>query len=1299
MGSGCSRVSRVRKKIPRNIVFKQSLKSLENGMNSSQDSKEDQESKEEEDDELDALSPTSKLAPEEIRTVSAASTVTVLPGTSISISPVMEELSDLGSFKPLPELTIYPDTVRNLLMGRCSSHKTNDSKSLKEVDLLALVGGPESFCFLEESKEPLLNVLKEFCFEIGITLNSLVFGYPKVPSGNGYRFLIINFIKKLLKSKRLIILVISGQEYTEIQPPEVIKQSDFDLAVRRMPSIDNRELVHCSYLADVNDTSPCYRLQKNNSDSSESKPLNEEEIIAILKSAFNEKQIECYITSVFEDILQLLQDSEDADLMKRIFMIHIEMPTETNQNPFQNSQRLQRLILKLEEKLPDQNCCHFVKGIEWQELWNGENESKESGAYSNLLAKIKEIILSANKDSGTRYFSKIAGKGIDQQLFDELIQQENEMRSHLKSFQDRPDLLSSVMNYVAGPQNHALVVHGRQGRGKSALLAVAAVLSGAVFPNMPIILRSVGVSTESFTQERVLRSVCQQIAALYGKHPSLASRSIAEHNSFFANLLKRACSERPLLIILDGLDQVEEYSGRSLKWFPTILPQHVKLILALRDGSNELQEIQERLADDVSAFLEIPDLDADDTLSIIEHHMLSRGRRLTDAQISFTRICVTDNSYPRYAHVFAHVACSWQTLSIPEHFWARHSLYDVIADYISHFSGTLGIKSLELLMLNLATFKHGVMKSEVFDMLETEISSAFEQCLAFIYLKHHLTPLLRTFNRKGHAFTHFRCQIFRKLFRTYLGKDRLHACLQRTLDYVQGNKEMASDDARPATEIKTNYKHQRWRELEESTHLKIKLNISVRNDFFNCKWLLERVTYGDPYLLLEEIKLYKRKNPDDREIDVLRKFLQLSSYSLMLDYRQLCTQITGRSQGFFLERERHIKFPTVKLWVKSVSNSTPYFQVRGPCFRTLADLQKVFPPSSKDSDCLDYVTWLNSEEVYLVTYSSSKTELEAWNASLMKKMASVKEVECIDGILTLGRNAEIVVLKHSRIEIVDLARGIVKTQMKELIDVSQGVKVVDGGKSILALSEGHEEILRFDTNSGHVGSRIFSGEHRQLHCLLVSDNGEVCVCGDTFQKPYPLLIWSVQTGVLLRQISLPHHEFLTRNSKINYDGRLLFALSKDLLTPSTSFLSTYDTTTGCIMWDVKPDSNITAIGLCQESERVIVTTERGDIYGWDMFTGEEGFSIFDPSCYVSRIETAVNKTFLTWDSMSQDRSLKLWDTTTGACIATFIADFNIYDCALSHEGYDIAILMCNKCTPVILSLKGVSRLKHTTASD
>lgn len=69
-------------------------------------------------------------------------------------------------------------------------------------------------------------------------------------------------------------------------------------------------------------------------------------------------------------------------------------------------------------------------------------------------------------------------------------------------------------------------------------------------------------------------------------------QSIGEHNSFFSMLLRRACAERPLVVILDGLDQVEEHSGRSLTWFPTVLPPHVKLVISLREGSNELLDMQ-----------------------------------------------------------------------------------------------------------------------------------------------------------------------------------------------------------------------------------------------------------------------------------------------------------------------------------------------------------------------------------------------------------------------------------------------------------------------------------------------------------------------------------------------------------------------------------------------------------------------------------------------------------------------------------------------------------------------------------
>ncbi|CAL1296442.1 unnamed protein product, partial [Larinioides sclopetarius] len=199
---------------------------------------------------------------------------------------------------------------------------------------------------------------------------------------------------------------------------------------------------------------------------------------------------------------------------------------------------------------------------------------------------------------------------------------------------------------------------------------------------------------------------------------------IAEHNSYFAHLLKRACSERPLTIILDGLDQVEEYSGRSLKWFPVVLPQHVKLILGLRDGSNELQEIQERLPDDGSNYIEILDLDIEETLLIIEHLLLIKGRRLTDAQLSFARICLADNSYPRYAHIFAHIACKWHTLAIPERFWIKHSIYEIFCDYIMEMAKTVDISEINKLFASLGIFKNGITESEMFQIL----LSPPEQC-------------------------------------------------------------------------------------------------------------------------------------------------------------------------------------------------------------------------------------------------------------------------------------------------------------------------------------------------------------------------------------------------------------------------------------------------------------------------------------------------------------------------------------------------------------------------------------------
>ncbi|GFW68941.1 uncharacterized protein TNCV_2918401 [Trichonephila clavipes] len=240
--------------------------------------------------------------------------------------------------------------------------------------------------------------------------------------------------------------------------------------------------------------------------------------------------------SVFEDILRLFHGAHDSTLESRSFLIHLESSSDTEEKPTRESSRVQHLLAEWENKIPDDFKFNFFDGDSWEELWNGDaptqaGETNQEGSFDSLGNRLKQLLSSVFEDyeEEQKYFAKFAGKGISWQLRNELLHQQTEIRNHLQTFRDRPDLLSSLMNYITGPQNHPLVVRGRQGRGKSALLAVASVLCGAVFPTMPVLFRSAGVSPESFTQEQILRSICEQLATLYGEHPSVASR-VSGHN-------------------------------------------------------------------------------------------------------------------------------------------------------------------------------------------------------------------------------------------------------------------------------------------------------------------------------------------------------------------------------------------------------------------------------------------------------------------------------------------------------------------------------------------------------------------------------------------------------------------------------------------------------------------------------------------------------------------------------------------------------------------------------------------------
>lgn len=480
-------------------------------------------------------------------------------------------------------------------------------------------------------------------------------------------------------------------------------------------------------------------------------------------------------------------------------------------------------------------------------------------------------------------------------------------------------------------------------------------------------------------------------------------------------------------------------------------------------------------------------MEIEETLSIIKTELRNKGRRLTDNQINFLRICVTDNSYPRYAHVFAQVASTWNSLSIPEQLWSRHSITDIFSDYLSYMSSTVSMKILKYFLAALATTKHGLMQSEILDFLQTidnEMNGLRGDPLLSVYICQHLSFILRTSYKRRHTFVQYKGQLYRKLSKNVLGSKVVSDCLNDMLQYFENDSaEMVEN--RTTTGIKTNHKHQRWRSLEEIAHLRIKLNLPVRRNFFDYIWIYERVYLGDPYLMLEEIKMYKRRNPDDRELDVLRKFLQLSAFALRHDGRQLFSQLQGRIRGYYAEPENSIKYPNIKnLYKASATPPVPSFLSQGPCLRTLVDLQKPVLKSSNDCEFFDDIICLDVEGRHLVTYSSVKSEVTAWNVVQMKKTVSLTDMPCVDGMVSMYKNAQILLLHHNRMEMYDLSKGILKIQMVELVDACQGAKVLPGGKHVLAISAGHDEILKFETHTGHVVSRIVTDEKRS-YCVLL----------------------------------------------------------------------------------------------------------------------------------------------------------------------------------------------------------------------
>jgi tetratricopeptide (TPR) repeat protein len=154
-------------------------------------------------------------------------------------------------------------------------------------------------------------------------------------------------------------------------------------------------------------------------------------------------------------------------------------------------------------------------------------------------------------------------------------------------------------NYFTKLDNHLregtqpLVVLGESGLGKSALLAKWALDHQAANPSDVVIMHFIGSTRASADWVEMLRRIMGELKQSLDIRDEIPTRP-EDLSTALNNLLHKAAAQKRIILILDGLNQLDDHDGaQGLFWLPESIPANVHIYLSTLPGK-PLDEITKR---------------------------------------------------------------------------------------------------------------------------------------------------------------------------------------------------------------------------------------------------------------------------------------------------------------------------------------------------------------------------------------------------------------------------------------------------------------------------------------------------------------------------------------------------------------------------------------------------------------------------------------------------------------------------------------------------------------------------------
>ncbi|XP_066576070.1 NACHT and WD repeat domain-containing protein 2 [Amia ocellicauda] len=567
-------------------------------------------------------------------------------------------------------------------------------------------------------KEHVYPKLREFCREnygIEFQVVDLYWGIdPEEWDSPELQTMRMKLLEECLKTSAGPCFVgLVGEKYGSIRVPGEVESSEFEMILDAAveAGLDTRILEEW-YCRDENAVPPAYYLkpkskmlknyhnsmEPNNTNSQNDKNWRNisEEIKRIFKTAVSllqekgtmkNSQAKRFLCSALEDELDFALGKQTPAFLKKCvcyirkisnFDRHAKLPEMAKymdiivegDKTTRNQEAHERLMKLRDEFIPTivaSSNLRVYTSVTHCDMKLGYSQEVENHYVEGLCKQFYDDMVDIIQATVQQNFDMETDP-----LYDEVLQHLSLCKTYASFYEYRCEALNFIHKYIVPTKSgrmNPLIVYGGPCTGKTLLLAEVAKqayawLQKEMGPDTDpvVIVRFLGSTDVSTDLRSLLQSICEQIAINYRCLIHFNPHKIQDLRELLLNLLSEPSFHRPLVIVLDALEQLSDSDeARKLWWLPVHLPRSVRIIISTLPNKHGILQKLRCLIHDENNYIELMQRDRKMCSQVLKHQLLNVKRKVTSGQQIYVNEALAKCTLPMFVNLIFREVMHWRS--------------------------------------------------------------------------------------------------------------------------------------------------------------------------------------------------------------------------------------------------------------------------------------------------------------------------------------------------------------------------------------------------------------------------------------------------------------------------------------------------------------------------------------------------------------------------------------------------------------------------------------------------------------